>query len=117
MQDRQESAEKIAGDLAVQLKAVHLEKGALERRNLQLEQALAGRGSDAGLAGAPATPEATMVAQEVGLHTCNSVAAVIACRWWGLGDVGGGCTCTWHSFAAIGCFVMLGLKSNNQASS
>ena len=55
MQDRQESAEKQAGDLAEQLKAMNMEKEALEARNRQLEQALAVRASSAGLAGPPAT--------------------------------------------------------------
>ena len=54
-QDRQESAEKQAGDLAEQLKAMNMEKEALEARNRQLEEALAARSSSAGRAGTPAT--------------------------------------------------------------
>jgi hypothetical protein len=52
MQDRQESAEKISGDLAEQLRALQLEKDVLERRNRQLEEAMATRLSDAKLPGA-----------------------------------------------------------------
>ena len=40
MQDRQESAEKLASELADQLKVVQLEKESLENRNRVLEKAL-----------------------------------------------------------------------------
>lgn len=40
LQDRQESAEKMAADLAEELKALQIQKDALEQRNKQLEAAL-----------------------------------------------------------------------------
>ena len=40
LQDRQESAEKLASELADQLKVVQLEKESLENRNRVLEKAL-----------------------------------------------------------------------------
>ena len=40
LQDRQETAEKMAADLAGELKALQLQKDSLEQRNMQLEAAL-----------------------------------------------------------------------------
>lgn len=40
LQDRQETAEKMASDLAEELKALQIQKDALEQRNQQLEAAL-----------------------------------------------------------------------------